>query len=286
MVKFGIHSILFSDKFLEKDLFLLEKCKKMGFDTVEIPPFDYDNFPAKKVNELSKDLNLDINIAYGMPPEYNIISPDEKVRKAGVEFTKRLIDLSNVTGAKIFGGVIYCAWGYTTGKTRTDEEWEWGVESFREIAKYAQNTSNLILGIEPLNRFESHFINTASDAVRFIKDIGMPNVKMVLDTFHMIREEDNMYQAIIDNGPSIGYFHANENHRGIPGKGLVPWDRVFDALKVIKYDGCLTIESFDPNNENLVRMGSMWRRLCESPEELAEQGLRFLKDMYEKRVHV
>jgi D-psicose/D-tagatose/L-ribulose 3-epimerase len=281
-MKFGVHSILFSASFVEKDLPLLERAKKLGFDTLEMPPFDYDGFPAKKVRSISKDLGLDINIAYGMPPQYNMISPDKAVRRDAVEFTKKLVDLSNEAGAKIFGGVIYCAWGYTTGKMRSEEEWKWGVECFREVAEHAHKSSKLLLGIEALNRFESHFINTAADAVKFVKDIGLPNVKVLLDTFHMIREESNITQAVLDAGPFVGYVHANENHRGIPGSGLVPWQEFFNALKRINYDGCLTIESFDPTDEELSRMGSIWRRLADSPEQLAVQGLQFLKGMYGK----
>jgi len=281
-MKFGVHSILFSVYFVEKDLKLLEKAKKMGFDTLEMPPFDYDKFPAKKVRSIAKDLGLDINIAYGMPPEYNILSPDKGVRRSGIDFTKKLVDLSNEAGAKIFGGVIYCAWGYTTGKMRSEDEWKWGVESFREVAEHAHRSSELLLGIEALNRFESHFINTAADAVKFIKDIGLSNVKVLLDTFHMIREESNITEAVLQAGPHLGYVHTNENHRGIPGSGLVPWVEFFKALKQINYDGCLTIESFDPTNEQLARMGSIWRRLADSPEQLASEGLAFLKSMYHK----
>lgn len=83
--------------------------------------------------------------------------------------------------------------------------------------------SDIMFGIEPLNRFESHFINVAADGVRFVKDIGLPNAKVLLDTFHMIREENDLVQAVIDAGPYIGYVHANENQRGIPGTGMVPW---------------------------------------------------------------
>ena len=149
-MKFGVHSILFSASFVEKDLQLLEKSKKMGFDTLEMPPFDYDNFPAKRIRSISEDLGLDINIAYGMPPEYNIISPEKDVRRQGIDFTKKLVDLSNEAGAKLFGGVIYCTWGYTTGKMKSEDEWKWGVESFREVAEHAQKSSDLLLGIEAL----------------------------------------------------------------------------------------------------------------------------------------
>lgn len=278
-MKFGVHTILFSETFLEKDLPLLEKFKAMGFDTVEMPPFDQKRFPAKKVRALAQDLGLDINIAYGMEPEHNIISPDPKVRRNGIDFTKYLVDISNEAGAKIFGGVVYCPWGYITGKARSSDEWKWGVDSFREVAEHAAATSNLMLCVEPVNRMESHFINTLADGSKFVEAIGMPNVRLIMDTYHLIREENSVYDSIVQNGKNIVYVHANENQRGIPGSGLVPWAEVFRALRAIKYDGCLTLESFDPTNEKCSAMGSIWRKLADSPEQLAQEGLSFLKNM-------
>jgi D-psicose/D-tagatose/L-ribulose 3-epimerase len=278
-MKFGIHSLLFTETFIDKDLKLLERCKGMGYDAVEIIPFDPDNFPAARVRQTAADLGLTINTGYGMPPEYNTISPDAKVRKAGVEFSKRLIDLSNEAGAEVFGGAVYCGWGYLTGAMRTADEWRWGIDSYREIAEYAAQTSRLILGIEPLNRFESHFINIAGDALEFIREVGMSNVKVHLDTFHMIREEDNIVDAIRQTGNQLGYFHACENQRGIPGTGLVPWLDVFRTFQEIGYDGCVTVESFDPNMPRIAKLCCIWRKLADSPEQLATQGLQFLKEV-------
>jgi D-psicose/D-tagatose/L-ribulose 3-epimerase len=279
-MQFGIHSLLFNETFLEKDLPLLEKCKRLGFDAVEIIPFDPDHFPARRVREVAASLGLTINTGYGMPAEYNIISPDPAVRRRGVEFSKKLIDLSNEAGATVFGGMIYCGWGYLTGKMRTDDEWKWGVENYREIASYALETSHLTLGIEPVNRFESHFINTVSDALRFIDEIGLPNVKVHVDTFHMIREENDITQAVLEAGPKLGYVHACENQRGIPGTGLVPWREFFRALRRAGYDGCVTIESFDPNMENIAKLCCIWRKLADTPEQLASEGLAFLKAIW------
>ncbi len=279
---FGIHSLLFRETFVEKDLPLLDKCKNLGFDAVEIIPFDPDNFPAAKVRRAAADLGLVINTGYGMPLEYNIISPDPRIRRNGIEFSKRLIDLSNEAGARVFGGMIYCGWGYLTGKMRTEEEWKWAVEGYQEIAAYALANSSLTLAIEPVNRFESHFINTAADAVRFVRDVGAPNVRVHLDTFHMIREEDNITRAVLETGSLLGYVHACENQRGIPGSGLVPWVEFFRALKLVGYDGCVTIESFDPNMENIAKLCCIWRKLADSPEQLASEGLRFLKSVYQQ----
>ena len=281
-MQFGIHSLLFRETFVEKDLPLLDKCKSMGFDAVELLPFDPDHFPARKVKSAAADLGLTVNTGYGMPAEYNIISPDPAVRRRGVEFSKRLIDLSNEAGAEIFGGMVYCGWGYLTGRMRTEQEWNWGVENFRLMAEYAASTSKLVLAIEPVNRFESHFINTAGDAVKFIHAVGAPNVKVHLDTFHMIREEDNITQAVLEAGKHIGYVHACENQRGIPGRGLMPWTEFFQGLRKVNYDGCITIESFDPDMEKIAKLCCIWRKLADSPEQLATEGLQFLKRKYQE----
>lgn len=276
-MRFGIHSLLFHETFLDNDLPLLDEVKRMGFDAVEIIPFDPEGFPAKKVRRAAADLGLTVNTGYGMPADYNIISPDPAVRRRGLELSKRLIDLSNEAGAEVFGSMIYCGWGYLTGRMRTEEEWQWGVGNFRAIAEYAASTSGLVLGIEPVNRFESHFINVARDAVRFIDAVGMGNVKVHLDTFHMIREEDNIRAAVLDAGPKLGYVHACENQRGIPGRGMMPWVEFFASLREMGYDGCVTIESFDPEMPSIARLCCMWRKLADSPEQLAVEGLRFLR---------
>ncbi len=279
-MKFGIHSLLFNETFVEKDLPVLDKCKQMGFDAVEIIPFDVDNFPAAKVKQATENLGLTLNTGFGMPVEYNTISPDAATRRKGVELSKRLIDLSNEAGAVVFAGAIYCGWGYLPGRMRTEDEWKWGVESTRQAAEYAAATSDLVIGIEPLNRFESHFINVARDAARFIQDVDMPNVKIHLDTFHMIREEDDMVQAVHDAGSLLGYVHACENQRGIPGSGMVPWKSFFQALQAVGYDYCITIESFDPDMERIAKQTAIWRKLADSPEQLATEGLAFLQEVY------
>jgi D-psicose/D-tagatose/L-ribulose 3-epimerase len=278
---FGIHSLLFNETFIEKDLPLLDKCKKLGFDAVEIIPFDPDKFPAAKVRQVARDIGLIINLGYGMPAEYNIISPDPAVRKAGLDFSRRLVDLSVEAGARVFGGMIYCGWGYLTGRMRTGQEWNWAVEGYREVAAHAlQADPSLVLGIEPVNRFESHLINIAADACKFIEDVGLPNVKVHLDTFHMIREEDDFAGAVRATGKNLGYVHACENQRGVPGRGLVPWVSFFEALREVGFDGCVTIESFDPDMEKIAKLCCIWRRLADSPEQLASEGLKFLKSVH------
>jgi len=252
----------------------------MGFDALEIIPFDADQFPAAQVRRRAADLGLEINTGMGLPAHANPISPDPAVRRAALAYSRRLMDLSAECGAKTYGGVTYCGWGYLTGVMRTPDEWTWAVEHFRLVAEYAARVApDLKLAIEPVNRFESHFINMAADAVAFCREVGRPNVGVHLDTFHMIREENDFAGAVQTCGPLLGYIHACENQRGIPGRGLVPWMEFFRALRQVNYQGCVTIESFDPNLAKIARLCCIWRKLAESPEQLAEEGLRYLREV-------
>jgi D-psicose/D-tagatose/L-ribulose 3-epimerase len=85
---------------------------------------------------------------------------------------------------------------------------------------------------------------------------------------------------VLEAGPHTGYVHACENQRGIPGTGLVPWVEFFGALRQIGYDGCVTVESFDPNMERIAKLCCIWRKLADSPEQLATEGLKFIRSMY------
>jgi D-psicose/D-tagatose/L-ribulose 3-epimerase len=172
--------------------------------------------------------------------------------------------------------VTYAAWGYFTGTARSEQEWEWAVSNLREVARYAQD-KGVTITVEAINRFETHFLNIAADAVQLCKDVGEPNVKVHLDSYHMIREEKDFYKAIVDTGEYLGYFHACENERGVPGTGLVPWKEVFQGLKDINYGGWITIESFVPDIEELARLCAIWRQLAPSADVLAGDGLKNLR---------
>jgi len=281
-VKYGIHQMLFMENVTDKDLAILDKAKDLGFDGIEFVLFEPATFPTAAVRQRAQSIGLEINTAIGLSAEHNLISPDAATRKRGVEFMKKLVNLTQQLGAENLTGVNYAGWGYLTGKMRTQQEWDWGVESFREICKFARENTDVKLCAEVVNRFESHFINIAADAVRFLDEVNEPNARIHLDTFHMIREEDNIAEAVRLCGKKLGYIHACESQRGIPGTGLVPWEEFFGALKSVGYDGWVTIESFTTELENVARLCCIWRKLADSPEQLATQGLAFVKDVNRK----
>jgi D-psicose/D-tagatose/L-ribulose 3-epimerase len=281
-MKYGIHQLLFSETFTKQELWIMDLARKLGFDGMEFTLFDPDSLPVAEIKQRSRALGLRLNSGIGLSAEHNLISPEAKTRRRGIEFMKKIIGLSQRIGAENLTGVNYAGWGYLSGKMRTHKEWDWGVEAFREICRFAKENTDVVLCIEPVNRFESHFINIAADAVRFLKDVGAKNARVHLDTFHMIREEDNFTDAVKTCGARLGYIHACENQRGVPGTGLVPWGEFYRGLRSVGYDGWITIESFDPDMENIAKLCCIWRKLADSPEKLASQGLKFLKKVDRK----
>jgi D-psicose/D-tagatose/L-ribulose 3-epimerase len=278
MFKFGVDSLIWTEEFTEKDLPLIDKAKSLGFDVIDINVSHPERFPTKAVAKKVKETGITPVTTIGLPADSNLISPDIKVRRHGIETMKKMVDINIEIGSKILGGVIYAQWGYLSGKPRTEEEWKWSVEAMKEIAQYAKKQKDLVLAVEPVGRFESHFLNIAEDAVKYCKAVSTDNIKVHLDAFHMIREESSFSQAVMTCGKEyLGYVHVCENNRGIPGTGLVPWKEFFTALKKISFNSPLTIESFDPSFKELNRLCAIWRKFADTGEELAVKGLQNLK---------
>jgi len=279
MLKFGVDTFIWSENFTEKDLWVIPRAKEMGFEAIDFAIAHPDVFPTELVREKLQEAQIQPVTSTTLDAATNPISPDPAVRANGVRLLKKLVDINMTIGSKSIGGVCYTGWGCLTGKPRTEQEWEWSVNAMREAAEYAKERSDIHFNVEPVNRFETHFINTAADAVQYCKDVGTGNIGVHLDTFHMIREETSFTEAVETCGKYLGYIHVCENNRGIPGTGLVPFREFFQAVIKNGYQGPLVIESFDPSFEELNRNCAIWRKFAETGEELAEKGLRNLKEI-------
>lgn len=277
-MKFGVDSFIWTENFGEKDLWIIAKAKELGFEVVDFAISNPFTFPTEAVLEKIKEVGIECVCTTTLTDKTNPISPDPAIRKAALYAMKKAVDICNTLRAPILGGVNYAAWGYLTKKPRTEEEWKWAVNNMRQVAEYAQETGDVMICVECLNRFETHFLNIAEDAVDFCKAVGTKNMRVHLDCFHMIREEKSFRKAVETCGREyLGYIHVNENDRGIPGTGLVPFKEFFKAVKSVGYDGPLVIESFDPSFEELSGNCAIWRKLAETGEELAVKGLANLK---------
>jgi D-psicose/D-tagatose/L-ribulose 3-epimerase len=279
-IKFGINTFVWTSPFTTKDLPLLDKAKKMGFDLVEIPIEGLDDIDYDQAAEAFKRTGLACGTCAVMGPSRDPAHEDESIQRGGVEYLKHCIDATAKMGGKVVGGPIYAAVGRTWQATdeQRKRELERCARNLREAGKYAED-QGVVLAMEPLNRFETSFINLAEQAVELVEMIDSPAVKIMLDTFHMNIEEKKFSPAIEVAGPYLVHIHANENDRGIPGTGHVPWDEVAAALKKINYDGALVIESFTTLVKEIARAAAIWRPPAPNQDMLATEGMAFLRKL-------
>jgi len=156
------------------------------------------------------------------------------------------------------------------------QQWATVVGHLKTLCQYAAKNGRQIC-LEPLNRFETDFINTCEQALQMIKDVGSPALKLHLDTFHMNIEEKDQAKAIRKAGKLLGHFHACGSDRGTPGNDHIDWKPIAAALKAIKYKGDVVIESFTTDVKVIARAAAIWRQMEPTRDEIAVKGLKFLK---------
>lgn len=280
-MKYGMNLLLWSGELNDGMLPILDKLKAMGFDGVEIPIFNLDLDYAAWGKRLD-DLGLKRTGVTVRTVDDNPISPDAAIRQKGVDLNKKTLDCCAAAGVETIVGPFHSALGHFSGAGRTDNEWKWGIDSMRATAEYAGKVG-VMLGVEPLNRFEVYFLNSQADAAEFCRQVNHPNCRMMYDTFHSNIEEKNIAKAFDAIKDMVCHIHISENDRSTPGAGNIRWDENFDAIKSIGYDGWLVIEAFGLALPELAAATRIWRRMFNSELQLAEEGLKFMKAHVAKR---
>jgi D-psicose/D-tagatose/L-ribulose 3-epimerase len=275
-MKYGMNLLLWSGDITDEHLPVLESLKKMGYDGVEVPMFAPDPEKFAKLGKRLDELGLERSAVTVRNAADNPISPDARIRSAGVEANKRTLDSCQALGAHALVGPFHSAIGEFTGAGRTDDEWKWGVESMRQVAEHAAKCG-VTLGVEYLNRFECYFLNTAADAIKFVEAVGHPNCKTMYDTFHANIEEKDPIGVIKAVKPHTALIHISENDRSTPGQGNIPWAETFKAIRESGYDGWLVIEAFGLSLPELAAATKIWRKMYQTEEQLARDGLAFMK---------
>jgi D-psicose/D-tagatose/L-ribulose 3-epimerase len=277
-MKFGVNTMVWTTQVGEKQDSLFARIRDWGFDGVEL--FLSLEEPANLafVRATLDRLHLERTTCCVLPPNANLVSADAATRANGVEFLKKCVDRTADLGARLICGPLYAGLGVMTGNRRTKKEWMWAVKGLRAAAARGQKRG-VCLCIEPLNRFETYFLNTLADAARLVNDVGAPNVKIHFDTFHSNIEEQHPAKALRAVAKYLGHVHISENDRGIPGTGHNDWKGILKVLKDIGYDGWLTIESFAQPDPALAAAAAIWRDLAPSGDVLARQGLQFTKGL-------
>jgi D-psicose/D-tagatose/L-ribulose 3-epimerase len=280
-MKFGMNLLLWTGELNDAILPVLESLKGMGYDGVELPLFNLGLDYAAWGRRLD-DLGLERTAVTVRGVDDNPISPDPAVRALGVEHNKRAIDCCQAAGATTLVGPYHSALGYFTGQGPTGDEWQWGVESMQQVAEHA-GQAGVTLGLEALNRFECYLLNTHADSARFVREVGHPSCRAMYDTFHANIEEKNIPEAIRACADVLCHVHISENDRSTPGSGNVRWAENFDTLQEVGYDGWCMIEAFGLALPELAAATKIWRRMFQTEEQLASDGLAFMKSEVAKR---
>jgi D-psicose/D-tagatose/L-ribulose 3-epimerase len=280
-MRFGANTWIWVAPLTNADLDqLVPHVAALGFDWIELPLEIPASFDYGRAAALVNDHGLGVSMAAVISAERDLIHPDPTVRAVGMEYVRHAIAAAAQVGAKNLVGPLYSSVGRTwlasAGERARDLDL---VESqLRSLAAIAAD-HDVTLCLEPLNRFETSFINLAEQAVTIIDRVDHPSCQLMLDTFHMNIEERSMGDAIRRAGPRLRHLHASENDRGTPGAGQIRWDEVAAALREIAYDGPVVIETFTDKVTSIARAAAVWRPLAPSGDHLAQQGLAFLRKL-------
>ncbi|MFB3825224.1 MAG: sugar phosphate isomerase/epimerase family protein [Bryobacteraceae bacterium] len=275
-MKYGVNMFIWTADFGSSDLGLLPKVKQGGFDSFEVFISKPAKFPAAMLRQAAEQNGLGLTVCTVLNQEINIISDDAAVRRRGVAHLADCLKAVGDAGGTMLGGPVYAPIGYLPGRRRTADEWNRAVEALQELGPVAAE-NGVLLCAEPLNRFETYFLNTAEDAARLCDEVNHPNVRMLFDTFHANIEEKDVAASLRAAGRHIAHIHTCENDRGTPGSGHVPWGEVFAAMRDIGYNGLLTIESFGFALGEISAAASIWRDLAPTPDDIAFDGIKFLR---------
>ena len=277
-MRIGINTFLFTSPFTTESVKHFPTFKKWGFETVEIPIESPEHIDPAKVKAAADKHGLAIgSVCACMGPGRDFRGTDEE-QKTAMDYCKAVIDQAAIMGCPRIIGPIYSVVGKADAVAPEDQKKEFAlvVKNLKVLAAYAAKKS-VDLCIEPLNRFETDFLNTCDKGLQLLKAVGAKNVKLHLDTFHMNIEEKSQAAAIRKAGKLLGHFHACGSDRGTPGNDHIDWKPIVKALKDVKYKGDVVIESFTTDVKVIARAAAIWRRIEPTTNEIAVKGIKFLK---------
>lgn len=278
MVKIGVHLALWTRDWADDILPFAESAKAIGYDGVEISLLGNVAQAPEATGEAVRAMGLDATCTTGLGPATDLASEDPAVRAAGVDALRSAIDVTARLGSRQLCGVIYGAWGVVAPGKRRDRL-SWARDGLATVAGDAE-ASDVQLGIEAINRYETDLVNTAEQATALARDVGSSHVGVLLDSYHMNIEEADPAGAIRHTGEWLRHFHATDNDRGAPGGGLVDFAPQARALADIGYQGWITTEMFILPDVNVSADLTVWRAIEPGPDEAARAALSHLRQVF------
>ncbi len=282
-MRFGINTFLFASPFVTANSKLFAKFKAWGFDTIEIPIEDPSHIDPAAVKAAADKAGVAIgSVCACMGPGRDFRgTPAEQ--ETATKYVRAIIDQAEIMGCPRVIGPLYSVVGRKNPHEETERKAHFAdvVRNLKSLAAYAAQ-HHVELCVEPLNRFETDFLNTVDQGLKLLKAVGAKNVKLHLDTFHMNIEEKNQGAAIRKAGKLLGHFHACGTDRGTPGGDSLNWKEIVSALKEIGYDQDVVIESFTTDVKVIAAAAAIWRKMEPKRDDIAVKGIENLRRFFGK----
>lgn len=274
--RFCAHQFLWTERWTDASLHLLDTVRGLGLDGMEISLGDDIAFDPAPLRRRAAELHVELTVGPGnvWPMECDISSDDAAQRARGLAWHRRIIERATTLGAVAYCGALYGHPGRVLRRRPPADEWPRTAENLHALAVFAADRG-VKLVIEPMSRFRTHLVHTAEQAVRLLDAAGHANLFVNLDTYHMITEERDYAAAIRRAAPRLFGLHACENDRGVPGGGLVPWPAVFAALRYAPGPVRVLFETYNTAADFGFSRG-IFTNLCPDGDAFVRAGLRFL----------
>ena len=289
-MKYGIYYAYWEKEWGGNFVPYTEKCARLGFDILEVACGAFDREDDRFFRELAaaaKANGLRLTGGYGPRKGHDLAGTDPAQVEAAFRFYADMFRKMELAGIDRLGGALYSYWpAQCTPETDKAADTDRSVARMQRLADLAAD-HGITLCMEALNRFEGYMINTADECLAYVRAVNRPNVKVMLDTFHMNIEEDSLTDAIRKSGPLLGHFHVGEANRRCPGpNGRFDWAAIGRALRSIGYAGGVVMDPFVRMGGQVSRDVSLWRDLSggasnEQLDQDAATSLTWLRSVME-----
>ncbi len=277
-VKYGAHAFVWLERWSDASLGIIPRAKALGLDALEISNGDDVVFTPSLMRRAAEDAGMMLVLSPGgaWPMECDISADDPGEQRKGLEWHRRAMSLAAEIGAVAYAGAIYGHPGRVLRRRPPPEEYARAAENLHALADYGARLG-VKLVLEPMSHFRTHMVNTPEQLMTLIRLADHANIGALLDTYHLVTEVRDYGAAVRTVASRLWGIHACESDRGVPGGGLVPWRSLFDALKDVRFDGCISMESYNSSLGDFACRRGMFHNVCPNGDEFVRRGLAFLR---------
>jgi D-psicose/D-tagatose/L-ribulose 3-epimerase len=277
----GVNTWVWTSPLTDRSLAdLAPRVADWGFDVLELPVERLDDWDPHRAARVLADNGLAASVSLVMGEGRELVATDAGTVRATQDYLRSVVDVAHTVGAPVIGGPAYASVG-RTWRTTERERADLGQELAEHLAPVVEHAiaAGVVVGLEPLNRYETSLINTVDQALAVVGQLPAEGIGLMLDVYHMNIEERDLPAAVERAGARIAAVQVCGNDRGAPGGDGIDWPALLAALEQAGYAGPLVIESFTGENATIATAASIWRPLAVSQDALAVDGLAHLRGL-------